>query len=371
MSAPPELTLGATVAEWRGTVVATQANFYRVRLDGSAAVSLPVRAESERPRELLCTRRARLKKLGQRVIAGDRVTVEEPDWTDGRGAIASVLPRRTELSRPPVANADVLLLMFALAAPPPDAWQLSRFLTCGETTGLELCLCLNKCDLVAAAEQQAWRERLRAWGYDPLFVSIRAGDGLEAVRARLAGKIGILAGPSGVGKSSAIARLVPSAQLRIGSVSGKLERGRHTTRHVELFELPGGGLLADTPGFNQPVLDCPPQRVVQLFPEARAFLRQGNCQFGNCLHRDEPHCVVRGEWERYEHYLRFLDEAVERAAARRDTPDTEINLKLKTGSAGQREYEPKLESKKYRRTSRRQRHQSLQDLIAEAEVEEL
>jgi len=345
-------------ASARGTVVATQANFYRVRLE----------AGSDRA-ELLCTRRARLKKLGQQVLVGDRVEVENPDWQDGRGAIAAVLPRRTELDRPPVANADVLLLVFALAAPPLDPWQLSRFLVRAEATDLDLCLGLNKCDLVSAAARGQWEARLRGWGYEPLAYSVRDGNGLSDLRARLAGKLAIVAGPSGVGKSSTIEALVPAAQVRIAAVSGKLERGRHTTRHVELFELPGGGLGADTPGFNQPDLTCAPSDIARLFPEARSRLARASCQFGDCLHLDEPNCAVRGDWERYEHYRRFLDEAIARAAVSQHAPAVEAALKAKTGEAGRQEYEPRLESKKYRRVSRRRRNQSLQDLLAEAETQ--
>lgn len=345
--------LGANA--WQGTVVAVQANFYRVRLVG------------EEPRELLCTRRARLKKLGQTVRVGDRVTVEEIDWADKRGAIAQVSARETELDRPPIANASQLLLVFALADPPLDPYQLSRFLVKAETTGLALVVALNKSDLAADSELEAWRDRLRSWGYDPVFLSALQGSGLADLERQLAGEITVLAGPSGVGKSSLIDRAIPEARLRVGEVSGKLRRGRHTTRHVELFELPGGGLLADTPGFNQPDLDVEPEQLAFYFPEARERLAAGECQFSDCWHRDEPNCQVRGDWERYSHYLRFLEVAIARQEARQATPDAEATLKRKSKGAGQQDYEPKLASKKYRRTSRRQHHQNLQALHEEAE----
>ncbi|MEM8831950.1 MAG: small ribosomal subunit biogenesis GTPase RsgA [Cyanobacteria bacterium P01_G01_bin.19] len=352
----------ADILELTGTVVAVQANFYRVKLE-----NIPTQF-------LLCTRRTRLKKIGQKVMVGDRVAVEEPDWQEGRGVIAKVMPRTTELQRPPVANANLILLVFAVEEPNLDPWQLSRFLVKAESTSLDLCLCLNKCDLVTKTQQQQWHQRLIEWGYEANFISITQQQGLDRLWQRLKGKITVVAGPSGVGKSSLIQTLIPTIDLRVGEVSGKLQRGRHTTRHVELFELPGGGLLADSPGFNQPDLDCLPSDLAHYFPEARTRLQQGSCQFSNCLHRDEPNCVVRGDWERYEYYLDFLDKTIAHQEALQKQPDRESNLKLKVKRSGKSQYEPKLQTKKYRRTSRKARHQNLQDIydaqIYDAQLQE-
>ena len=343
-----------------GTVVAVQANFYQVKLANNPAA-----------KSLLCTRRTRLKKIGQRVMVGDRVLIEEPDWQDARGAIGRVEPRSTELQRPPVANAELILLVFAVAEPTLDPWQLSRFLVKAESTALQLCLCFNKCDLITPEQQQQWQQRLSTWGYDASYISVVQGIGIDQLLSRLEGKITVVAGPSGVGKSSLIDTLIPSINLRVGEVSGKLQRGRHTTRHVELFELPGGGLLADSPGFNQPDMDCLPSNLAQYFPEARARLQQANCQFSNCLHRDEPNCVVRGDWERYEYYLDFLDKAIARQTALQQQPDEESKLKLKVKRSGKSEYEPKLQTKKYRRTSRNVKQQNLQDIYTRQLEEEI
>jgi ribosome biogenesis GTPase / thiamine phosphate phosphatase len=341
-----------------GTVLAVQANYYWVQLDTEVQQT---DAESK-PTTLLCTRRSRLKKIGQRVMVGDRVQVAEPDWAGQRGAIAQVLPRRTELDRPPIANADQILLVFALAEPTLDPIQLSRFLVKAESTGLTVALALNKSDLVSPEEHQHWSDRLNQWGYQPLAISIADNIGLSMVRSQLEQKITVVSGPSGVGKSSLINRLIPAVDLRVGAVSGKLGRGRHTTRHVELFELPTGGLLADTPGFNQPDLDCFPEELGQYFPEIRQRLQQHPCQFSDCLHRDEPNCGVRGDWERYDHYLLFLDEAIAYQAAVDRLGNVEATTKTKNRQEGQIQDEPKLESKKYRRPSRRTEKQSLQEL---------
>lgn len=376
---PGDATPNAISNSLVGTVLAIQANYYQVQLDPpsdtigqphqSSSPPLPDSAAPSQPTALLCTRRSRLKKIGQRVMVGDRVEIEEPDWAGGRGAIAQVFPRQSELDRPPVANADQILLVFALAEPELEPYQLSRFLIKAESTGLTVCLCLNKSDLVPLATHDHWCQRLQRWGYHPVFISVHQAMGLTELQVVLRDRRTIVSGPSGVGKSSLINWLIPQISLRVGAVSGKLARGRHTTRHVELFELPQGGLLADTPGFNQPELDCTPTDLASYFPEARERLAQYDCQFSDCLHRDEPNCAVRGDWERYEHYRLFLEEAIARQERLNKQGDEEATLKVKTREAGRQHYEPKLASKKYRRVSRRSERQGLPDLQHEFEEE--
>ena len=355
------------MGSWRGTVVAIQANYYSVQLDDPLD-EVPELSEQGKngtgsPVVLLCIRRGLLKKLGQQIMVGDRVAVEQPDWQGLRGAIAQVYPRKTSLDRPPIANVDQILLVFALAEPTLDPHQLSRFLVKAESTGMAITLCLNKRDLINDEAISYWQNRLEEWGYRALLVSIREDDELRTeLEAELQGKITVVAGPSGVGKSSLTNRLIPEQDLRVNSVSGRLGRGRHTTRHVELFELPEGGFLADTPGFNHPDVVCLPEELSNYFPEIRRRLAVADCQFSNCLHRDEPGCVVRGDWERYGDYLALLVEVIQRQQNLLHQPDAEATEKVKMVEDGKVTHEPRLEAKKYRRTSRKTRNQAFHEL---------
>ncbi|NJK63812.1 MAG: ribosome small subunit-dependent GTPase A [Synechococcaceae cyanobacterium SM2_3_1] len=261
----------STAPIWHGVVQAAQANFYRVGVtntEGSDPRSLTANPSTQ---AILCTCRTRLKKMGYQVMVGDRVQfvlggeTTASDASDQRGAIIAIEPRSSLLSRPAIANLDQVMVVFALAEPELDPYRLSRFLVQAETTGLPVQLCLNKCDLLTQAEQQGWVERLRRWGYDPLLVSARTGEGVPELLQVCTDQISVLMGLSGVGKSSLLNRLVPDLNLPTQAVSGRLQQGRHTTRHVELFPLQGtSGWVADSPGFNQVErYHCPSQDLIQ------------------------------------------------------------------------------------------------------------
>lgn len=281
-----------------GLVVSLLANYCWVELDQPG---------SSGPTRLLCTRRTRLGKRGQTIAVGDHVWLEGIDWPARRGAVAGLKPRDGLLERPAVANVTRVLVVVALAKPELDPMQLTRFLLTAEATGRPVLLVFSKADLVSPMVAAEWCGRAAAWGYEALAVSTLTGQGLERLSQRLREPgIAVLCGPSGVGKSSVLNALCPELGLRVAAVSGRLQRGRHTTRHVELFPVAPGALMADTPGFNRPELPGEAADLGPLFPEIRRRLEAGSCRYKNCLHQGDPGCAVGVDWERHALYSQCL-----------------------------------------------------------------
>lgn len=342
-----------------GLVVALQANYCLVSLDGPCEPGSDD-SEPDSDTRLLCTRRTRLDKSGLQVCVGDRVTVGAVDWRARRGTVVGLEPRHSLLERPAVANVSRVVVVVAVAEPGLDPLQLTRFLITAEATGQPVQVVLSKADLLPAAEVEAWCRRLEGWGYGTVAVSTRSGEGLEALRGQLAAPgIAVLCGPSGVGKSSLLNALAPALELRVAAVSGRLRRGRHTTRHVELFPVAPGALVADSPGFNTPALPADPQSLVAAFPEVLASLQATPCRFANCRHLGDPGCAVGDGWDRQAIYGRCLEE-VEAAAAR------SRGGQGRQGERGLRQRGDRLEpllDPQLRRSSRSTRRQGLeQDL---------
>ncbi|MDN5348042.1 MAG: ribosome biosis GTPase / thiamine phosphate phosphatase [Clostridia bacterium] len=260
-----------------------------------------------------CRLRGRHRLTEQDFLAGDRVRITPVG--PQQGVIEEVLPRRTRLERPAVANVDLVMVVMSFVSPPPDLKLLDRLLILAAAHGIEAGICWNKVDLIEAGEGRL-PGFYSSLGYSSILTSARTGQGIPELGRLLAGHIAAFAGPSGVGKSSLLNALIPGLALKTGEVSRKIDRGRHTTRHVELLRLPGGGLIADTPGFSR--LDLPKmerQELASYFPEMLPFL--GRCRFNSCLHRSEPGCAVREavaagkvDGTRYKHYLEFLEEII-------------------------------------------------------------
>lgn len=259
-----------------------------------------------------CKLRGRFKKGRFSLTVGDRVEYEP--LGGGKGVIERILPRRSFLSRPAVANVDQVVVTFAAARPDFNAALLDRFLVLAEWDDLPAFICMNKADL---AEEEAIRKVLEGYaeiGYPYLLVSADKRRGMEALRARLADRVSVLAGPSGVGKSTLLNAIEPSLSLATGALSDKIQRGKHTTRAASLLPLTGGGFVVDTPGFSFTEFAGMEARVLpHCFPE---FTRvSGRCRFDTCLHSHEPDCVIKQavaegqvSAERYRSYLQILGE---------------------------------------------------------------
>jgi len=263
-----------------------------------------------------CTLRGKLRTKGL-VLAGDKVVVR--NLSGERGVVEDVKPRRSEMVRPPVANADQALVVTSFREPSPALNLLDRILVHCEAAGIRIVICVNKLDLAApGAENEAWIETYRGAGYPTLVTSAVTGEGVAALREVLARRITVVAGPSGSGKSSLINAVQPGLNLRTGEISPKLQRGRHVTRHVELLALEGGGWVADTPGFSVLRLEgIDRAELAGLFPEFGRYA--GGCRFTDCVHYREPDCAVRRAVAggavarfRYAHYLGFLREILVR-----------------------------------------------------------
>jgi ribosome biogenesis GTPase len=342
------------VADGRtGLVVALQANYCSVELDQPGPGDC---------RRLLCTPRSRLSKTGQTICVGDLVQVDGIDWAAARGAVAQRLPRHSLLQRPAVANVSRVVVVVSLAEPALDPDQLTRFLITAEATGQPVLLVLSKADRLPQEAVALWCGRLRRWGYEPLVTSTQCGLGLEQLRAELGRPgIAVLCGPSGVGKSSLLNGLRPDLQLRVAAVSGRLQRGRHTTRHVELFAVAPGALLADTPGFNRPQLPADPAALAPLFPELRQRLGKARCLYADCLHLGEPGCTVGSDWDRHGLYSRCLADLQEEQAGLRRTGSGAIAAARDDGAGLRRRgdrLEPRL-APAWRQPSRRRQRQRL------------
>ena len=283
-----------------GTILKSLSGFYYVDIGAGEPVT--------------CRGRGRLRHQRVTPLVGDRVEITL--LPDGTGAVDEILPRKNEFSRPMVANIDQLILIASVAVPVTDPFLLDRMITIAEAKGCEPIVCFNKCDLAPADELAAV---YRKAGFRVFQVSAETGEGIESLGSKLTDKVSAFTGNSGVGKSSILNALAPEFALQVGEVSQRLGRGRHTTRHVELFRL-RGGLAADTPGFSAFDVDrmeqIPKEELASAFREFAPYMDQ--CRFIGCAHGKEKGCAVRAAVEagliarsRYDSYLRLYQQAKE------------------------------------------------------------
>lgn len=271
-------------------------------------------------REVPCTLRGRLKREQQRVtslvVVGDQVQIEP--LPDGTGTIEVVAPRRSWLSRPGfhgfehviAANIDQIVITQAARQPNFKRHMVERYLATARRGQAGALVVVNKCDLEHPATITAWVEPLQHSGVPVLLTSTVTGAGLDQLQALLLGRLSVLAGPSGVGKSSLLNAMFPGLNITTRTGGGSNHKGRHTTTASRLYPLPGGGYLADTPGIRDLGLIDPEESVGEVFPEIEAAAAA--CKFRNCSHVHEPRCAVKAAVaggrihpDRYRHYLRL------------------------------------------------------------------
>lgn len=258
-----------------------------------------------------CQLRGKLRLVGGGLLTGDRVVMRSTG--PGRGIIESVLPRHSELTRPPVANVDLCVVVLTTQSPPLHLELVDRILLLARAAGLDAVLCINKIDLADSHETNLVRRAYQPTGWRVIAASAKERLNLEGLVEALAGRVAVMSGQSGVGKSTLLNAMAPHLGLEVGELSAKVQRGRHTTRAVQLVQV-GSGLVADSPGFVR--LDLPaiePGELAAFYPEMRGLA--AGCRFADCLHDAEPGCAVkdavaRGEVDegRYERYRGFLRE---------------------------------------------------------------
>ena len=247
-------------------------------------------------------------------LVGDNVEIAVIDEENKKGNVEAILPRKNELIRPAVSNIDMALVIFAVAKPDPNFNLLDRFLCMMEYQKVPVTICFNKCDLVTDEQIQELEAIYKPAGYDVIFTSAKAGIHLDDLKERLKGKTTTVAGPSGVGKSSLINQIQDEIYMETGSISEKIERGKHTTRHSEIIPLGEDAYIMDTPGFSS--MDVPGFEKEDLwtcYPEFLAY--EPYCKFQGCSHINEPNCGVKDALAegkispvRYENYVLLYNE---------------------------------------------------------------
>lgn len=287
----------------QGKIIKGIAGFYYVHVEGEGIFE--------------CKAKGIFRKEHVKPLVGDDVDMDVLDERDRLGNIRRILPRKSALIRPAVANVDQALILFAIVKPNPNFNLLDRFLIRMERQNLPTLICFNKQDIATAKEKESLRRAYETCGYQVLFISALENEGLEEVRGLLHGKTTTLAGPSGVGKSSLINKLAPAANMETGAISEKIERGRHTTRHSEIIALGEETYLVDTPGFTSlDISEITKEELGKYYPEFVQY--EPLCKFRGCAHMSEPSCGVKDAVEagkisrvRYENYRVLYQELKE------------------------------------------------------------
>ena len=265
-----------------------------------------------------CKAKGTFRKDKIRPLVGDNVEIDILDEKDMEGSITKILPRKNDLIRPAVANIDQALVVFAVTQPEPHFNLLDRFLVMMERKEIPTVLCFNKTDIAESPAITELKEIYSGFGYPVIFTSAREEENISQLKELLKGKTTAIAGPSGVGKSSLINLLQSEVRMETGSISRKIARGKHTTRHSELIVLGEDSYIMDTPGFSSLyVNDFEKEELKYCFPEFEPY--EGQCRFIGCDHIHEPDCAVKAAVEagkinkvRYDDYTEMYRELKER-----------------------------------------------------------
>ena len=265
-----------------------------------------------------CKAKGVFRKEKIKPLVGDNVEIEVLDESEKKGNIVKILPRQNELIRPAVANIDQALVVFAVTKPTPHFNLLDRFLVMMERKEIPVVLCFNKKDIAASPEIAELEAIYEKCGYPIVFTSALEQENIEEIRRLLLKKTTAIAGPSGVGKSSLINLLQNQVQMETGTISRKIERGKHTTRHSELIAVDADSYIMDTPGFSSLyVNDFEKEELKYYFREFASY--EGQCRFQGCDHVHEPGCAVKEALEegkihpvRYKNYLEMYTELKEK-----------------------------------------------------------
>lgn len=247
-------------------------------------------------------------------LVGDDVEIDTDDQPEGKGTITRILPRKNSILRPAVANVDQAMVIFAAAEPSPNLNLLDRFLIMMQRQGVHTIICFNKKDIVDKNDMSLLIDTYMRSGYEVVSISVLQEDGIPTIRRLLRGKTTVLAGPSGVGKSSLINIINPKAQMEIGSVSEKIKRGKHTTRHSELIYIDDNSYVMDTPGFSSLYInEIEKEELKDYFNEFIEY--ENKCRFIGCMHLNEPDCAVKEALKegiisgiRYDNYKTLYEE---------------------------------------------------------------
>lgn len=265
-----------------------------------------------------CKAKGIFRKDKIKPLVGDDVEIEVLNEEEKLGNIVKILPRRSKLIRPAVANIDQALVIFAAREPKPNLSLLDRFLVIMEKQDVPVIICFNKQDLCDEEEVGRLKEIYEACGYPVVLASAKQGEGIEEIKSLLRGKTTTVAGPSGVGKSSLTNLLQNEVQMETGEISKKLGRGRHTTRHSQIIQIEKDTWLYDTPGFTSFYVEEIEKEELRFY--FREFSKyEGTCRFQGCTHTHEPGCMVKNALEegkiskeRYENYLELYGELKEK-----------------------------------------------------------